>query len=414
MNVIKDRIAGRLKQLGEIGRKDDGLHCMALSSEENEAYGLTRTFMENAGLTVRVDNAGNMIGRREGTDPNAPAVMTGSHIDTVYGGGMFDGRLGVIAGIEAAQAMNEQNIRTRHPIEVCAYRDEEGTRFVGSQTFGSSQMTGCSANPGALECCDKEGITVREALKSCGLDPEKIKETMLPPGYAKAHVELHIEQGAVLENKNLAVGVVTGICCQIRGEFIIRGQAAHAGTTPIPLRKDALCAAAAIVLAVEDIAAKTEGLVATVGRITAFPGGVNVVPGEVRFSIDIRHLVPAVRDKAFEQICAKAKEICETRGLAQEVNVGTKQDIPMPCNDDITDMIAESCKELGLPVFKMPSGAGHDSTSFIPFCPSGMIFVRSKDGLSHNKDEYSSPEDCALGAEVLYQTLLKLAVVDNG
>lgn len=408
MTIVKDRIAGRLRQLAEIGRKEDGIHCMALSREENEVYGLTRGFMEQAGLAVRTDAAGNLIGRREGTDPCAPAVMTGSHLDTVYGGGMFDGRLGVVAGIEALQAMNEAGIRTKHPIEVCAYRDEEGTRFIGGYS-GAMHMTG-TQSPTALKHVDKDGVTVREALKGCGVDPDRVCDAKLPGGYAKAHLELHIEQGIVLESKGLAVGVVTGICCQIRGEFVIRGQAAHAGTTPIPLRHDALCAAAEIILAIEDEAAKNEGCVATVGRIAALPGGVNVVPGEARFSIDMRHLDPRVRDGLFENICARADAICRRRGVGHEVKVMTRQSTPMPCDEGIIGLIAESCAEQKLPVFTMPSGAGHDSTAFIPFCPSGMIFVRSKDGLSHNKDEYSTPEDCAAGAEVLYRTLLKLAV----
>ena len=408
MNVVnKDRLFKRLQQLGEIGMKEDGIHCMALSAEENEAYELTRTFMEEAGLAVSVDEAGNLIGRREGTDPNAPAVMTGSHIDTVYGGGMFDGRLGVIAGIEVAQAMREQNVKNRCPIEVCAYRDEEGTRFIGGYS-GANHRAGCPS-PTALDNKDKDGITVREALKACGLDPDRVKNAALTPDKAKAHVELHIEQGAVLESKDLAVGVVTGICCQIRGEIIVRGQAAHAGTTPFNLRKDSLCAAAEIVLAIEEEAKKVPDAVATVGRIAAFPGGVNVVPAETRFSIDVRHLDPGIRDGLFDAICRRAEEISAKRGCTNEVNVMIRQSVPTPCDDDIIALMVESCEELGMPSFKIPSGAGHDSTSFIPFCPSGMIFIRSKDGLSHNKDEYSSPEDCAAGAEVLYKTMVKLA-----
>lgn len=408
MNVVKDRITGRLKQLAAIGMKEDGLHCMALSQEENEVYELTRGFMEQAGLKVRVDCAGNLIGRREGTDPNAPAVMTGSHLDTVYGGGMYDGRLGVVAGIEALQVMNEKGIKTKHPLEVCAYRDEEGTRFIGGYS-GAQHMTG-RPRPTALEHVDKDGVTVRQALGQCGIDPDNVKAAALPEGYAKAHLELHIEQGIVLESNDLPVGVVTGICCQIRGEFIVTGMAAHAGTTPIPLRHDALCAASEIILAIEDEAGKIDGAVATVGQITALPGGVNIVPGLARFSIDMRHLDPAVRDRLFDNIKKRSDEISARRGVKCEIQVKTKQDVPTPCDQEIIDLIAGVVEEEGLPLFKIPSGAGHDSTAFIPFCPSGMIFIRSHEGISHNKDEYSTPEDCAVGAEVLYKSLLELAV----
>ena len=407
MKVNKERIVKRLEELASIGMKEDGLHCMALSQEENQAYELTRKYMEEAGLSVSVDEAGNLIGRREGTDPDAPAVMTGSHIDTVYGGGKYDGRLGVIAGIEVAQTMNEQNVRTRCPIEICAYRDEEGTRFIGG--YSGAQHRSGRPRPTALEHKDKDGITVRQALAECGIDPDKVKEAAMPREKAKAHLELHIEQGAVLENKDIPVAVVTGICCQIRGEIVVTGQAAHAGTTPIPLRKDALCAAAEIILAIEDEAKKIPEAVATVGRIAAFPGGVNVVPGEARFSIDMRHIDPVVRDRLFDNVNARAMELASKRGCECVVNVMSRQSTPMPCDDAVMDVIAEACGELSVKAFRIPSGAGHDSSAFIPFCPSGMIFVRSKDGLSHNKDEYSSPEDCAIGTEVLYKAMLKLA-----
>ena len=408
--VNKDRLFNRLMELGQIGNTEDGVYCMALSPEENEAHAQVKKYMEEAGMTVHMDAAGNLVGRKEGTDPNASVVMTGSHIDTVYGGGMFDGRLGVIGGIEAVQAMTEAGIQTKHPIEVIAYRDEEGTRFVGSYS-GAGHLTG-GYDHGIMEHADKDGKTVRECLKECGIDPDHVDDAKLPEGYAKAHLELHIEQGAVLESKGLSVGVVTGICCQIRGEVTIKGTASHAGTTPMDLRKDALAAAAECMLEIEDEAKKYPQAVATVGKITAFPGGVNVVPGEVKFSIDMRNQKAALRDAMFDKCVERMKAVCEKRGVSLDVNVLMKDDEGKPCADHIQDIVAESCEKAGLPVFRMPSGAGHESSTFADFCPMGMIFIRSKDGLSHNKEEYSSPEDCAAGAEVLYHTLLKLASED--
>lgn len=405
--VNQKRIYNRLMQLGVIGDTEDGVYCLALSPEENEAHALVRQYMEEAGMTVHMDKAGNLVGRKEGTDPNASVVMTGSHIDTVYGGGKFDGRLGVIGGIEAVQIMNEQGIETTHPIEVLAYRDEEATRFVGSYS-GAGHLTG-GYDKGIMTHQDKDGKSVVECLKACGIDPEHVDEAVLPAGYAKAHLELHIEQGGVLESKGLSVGIVTGICCQIRGEVTIKGVASHAGTTPMNLRNDALTAAAEVMLAMESEAKNYPGAVATVGKIKAFPGGVNVVPGEVRFSIDMRNQKAALRDEMYEKIKEKAEEICANRNVSVEFNVLMKDEEGKPCADHIQELIAKACKESELPEFYMPSGAGHDSSTFADFCPMGMIFVRSKDGISHNKVEYSSPEDCAAGTEVLYRTMLELA-----
>ena len=199
MAVNKERIYRRLEELGKIGQREDGIYCMALSEEDNQACKLVRKYMEEAGMKVYVDAAGNLIGRKEGRNPNAPVVMTGSHIDTVYGGGIFDGRLGVIGGIEAVQVMNEQGIETEHPIEVAVYRDEEGTRFVGSYS-GARFRTGRPLK-GILDHVDRDGISVRAALEQSGIDPEHVQDAALPEGYGKAHLELHIEQGAVLESK---------------------------------------------------------------------------------------------------------------------------------------------------------------------------------------------------------------------
>lgn len=408
--INQERLFNHLMELGQIGNTEDGVYCLALSPEENEAHALVKKYMEEAGMTVHMDKAGNLVGRKEGTDPNASVVMTGSHIDTVYGGGMFDGRLGVIGGIEAVQAMNEQGIETRHPIEVLAYRDEEATRFVGSYS-GAGHLTG-GYDKGIMTHADKDGKTVVECLKACGIDPDYVEEAQLPEGYAKAHLELHIEQGAVLENKNLPVGVVTGICCQIRGEVTIYGVASHAGTTPMDLRKDPLAAAAEVMLAMEKEAKNYSGAVATVGKIEALPGGVNVVPGTVKFSIDMRNQKAALRDEMYEKIKAQAEEICAKRNVTVEFKVLMKDAEGKPCADHIQDKVAKACEDSGLTAFRMPSGAGHDSSTFADFCPMGMIFIRSRDGISHNKVEYSSPEDCAAGTEVLYRTMLDLATED--
>jgi allantoate deiminase len=363
--------------------------------------------MEEAGLAVRRDAAGNLIGRREGGDPTLPVVVTGSHLDSVYCGGIFDGRLGVAAGIEALQAMAENGIKTRHPVEVCAYRAEEGTRFKGDIS-GARHMTGSGAEADLAQA-DRDGVTLGEALAARGIDPVLARSASLPRGYAKAHVELHIEQGPVLEEREVPVGIVSAVSCQTRAECVVRGRAAHAGATPFPSRRDALCAAAEIILAVEEEGRGRDGCAATVGELRIFPGGVNVVPGGARFSVDVRHVDPAVKNRVFEEIVGRAETICRLRRLEWELRPGVNQNEALPCHPDIVSLLSSVCERLGYPVATLPSGAGHDSTSFMRICPTGMIFVRSRNGLSHNRDEYSSPADCLAGATVLYHALVELA-----
>ncbi|MDQ7092642.1 Zn-dependent hydrolase [Desulfosporosinus sp. PR] len=407
--INKERLYNRIQELGQIGKNETGgVTCVALSREEKEAMNLVASYMRQAGLDVRMDAAGNLIGRKEGLNPQAPVVMTGSHIDTVYNGGMFDGRLGILGGIEVLQTMNEQGIVTLHPIEVYAYRDEEGTRF--STGYSSARCLMEIRRPDIFDHTDREGISIGQALRDIGIDPERVYEAVLPPGYAKAHVELHIEQGKVLESRNLSVGIVTGICCQSRGRFAIKGEAGHAGATPMNLRRDPLVAAAEIIQVVETEAAKTGTAVATVGKINAHPGGVNIIPGQVEFSIDVRDQTSAIRDAVLDAIYLQAKEICNRRKVELEFKVFNKDSVPKLCDADMKIVISGACETLGIPVFELPSGAGHDSGSFADFCQMGMIFIRSRDGISHSPKEWSSIEDCSDGANVLYQTILKLAI----
>jgi allantoate deiminase len=406
--INKERLNKRLLELGEIGKQESGgVTRLALSREDEEAIELVTTYMKEAGLTVRKDAVGNLIGRREGRTPNAPVVITGSHIDTVYEGGIFDGSLGILAGIEVLQTMNEQGIITEHPIEVCAYRDEEGVRFAVG--LSGARGTVGKIKPDTLQHTDKDGISIAEALKSIGIDPLRIGEAERPKGSAKAHVELHIEQGKVLETKNLSVGIVTGICCSSRLKVRIVGEAGHAGTTPMNIRRDPLVATAEIIQLIEKETLKTGTTVGTVGRVTTHPGGVNVIPGMVEFTIDIRDLDGQVRDKVEESIITQAKEICQKRSVEMHIDVWRKGE-PKPCSESVQNVIREAFEKMDLEPFTLPSGAGHDSGNFYDFCEMGMIFIRSKDGISHNPAEWSSIEDCEDGVNVLYYTLLDLAV----
>jgi len=405
--INKDRLWNNLMKLGEIGKNaDGGITRVALTHEDRLGITLVGALMKEAGLEVREDEVGNLIGRREGKEPKASAVLIGSHLDSVFNGGVFDGSLGVLSGIEVLQSMKEHNISTKHPIEVCVFRDEEGCRFNFS-LLGSRGMAG-TLKLENLGFKDSEGITLAEAMKGCGMNPEDFSKASRKGEEIKSYLELHVEQGKVLECANLSVGVVTGIASSLRLMVTVTGKADHAGATPMNLRFDALTAAAQIIGVVEKEARATKSGVGTVGKIQAFPGGINIIPGRVEFTVDMRDVSAEVAEKLETRILSQAEDICAQRGLTLKVDI-LQRVAPAPCAPEVINIIAESCLELGIKELHMPSGAGHDGMQIFNLCPIGMIFVRSKDGVSHDPAEWSSPEDCADGANVLYQAVLKLA-----
>ena len=407
IEINADRLWSRLFELAEVGRSEGGgVTRLSFTEEERAAKGLVASYMREAGLEVRQDAVGNLIGRREGSDPEAPIVLAGSHVDSVPNGGDFDGPLGVLAAVEALQVMEERDVETGCPIEVVAFTDEEGARF-GFGMIGSRATAG-TLTPEDLDREDESGVSIAGAMRDSGLDPERIDEAARPEGSIHAYVELHIEQGRILENEDLPVGVVTGIAGPVWLRLTLEGEAGHAGTTPMGLRRDALVAAAAIVGRVEREAARTGTTVGTVGQLELKPGGINIIPGHVSFSLDLRDIDKEVRDGVEARISDEAGRICEERGIGLETQ--TLQSLPpVLCSDLVRGAAREACDALGFEPFELASGAGHDGMHLADLCPIGMIFVRSKNGLSHNPDEYSSREDCTAGAEVLYLTLLRLA-----
>jgi len=407
MTINQKRLWNNLMFLAEIGKDPKGgITRLPFTKEDLKAKNLVRRLMEQAGLLVREDAVGNVIGRKEGTDPHAPVIVMGSHLDTVFNGGVFDGSLGVLAGIEILQCINERGVKTRHPIEVCAFRDEEGCRFNFS-LLGSRGMTG-GLKPEDLLHKDTDGITIAQAMSECGLNPEEIYLAARRPGDIKAYLELHVEQGKVLENSDRPVGIVAGIASSLRVMVTVTGQADHAGATPMTMRYDALAAAALIISVIEKEAKNTGSAVGTVGQIHAYPGGINIIPERVEFTLDLRDVSAEVGQRLEENIFKQAREICEQRGL--DITFEVLQRVPpAPCSEEIIKTIRESCREIGVDALLLPSGAGHDAMQMINLCPIGMIFVRSRDGISHHPDEWSTPEDCALGTTVLYETVLKLA-----
>lgn len=409
--INANRLWERLMQLGKIGRQEaGGVTRLSFTPEERAAKDLVKSYMVEAGLTVREDEAGNLIGRKEGTNPQAPVVLVGSHIDSVPNGGDFDGPLGVLAGVEILQSMHENEVQTEHPIEVIAFTDEEGTRFgygmIGSRAIGGKLKLE------ELSARDKAGISIAEAMRQSGLEPERIAFAKREPGSVKAYVELHIEQGKVLESKGLAVGVVSGIAGPIWVKFTLEGEAGHAGTTPMTLRRDPLAAASEIMLTIEREAAKTGSSVGTVGKLHAFPGGVNVIPGRVEFTLDLRDVDEAVRTRVEAEILRAATEICERRGITMQVE-NMQRVAPVICSPEVQAAALAACEAEGLETILLPSGAGHDGMQLVDLCPVGMIFARSRDGISHNPAEYTTKEDCASSAAILYRTVYTLALPNH-
>ena len=395
--------------LGAIGRHSDGssgVTRMSFTREERQAKDRVAAYMREAGLAVREDAVGNLIGRLEGTHPDAPVVLVGSHVDSVPNGGDFDGPLGVLAAVEALQTIRENNIKLTSPVEVVAFTDEEGARFRFGM-IGSRGVAGILKETDLLNV-DQDGISIGQAMKEYGLDPERFKEAERSPGSVKAYLEVHIEQGKVLESNHLPVGIVSGMAGPLWLKFTITGEAGHAGSTPMNLRRDALVAASAIIQAIEEEAAKKPRTVGTVGQLSLQPGGVNIIPGKVEFTLDLRDVDEPTRDEVEKNILSRAEQISIERGVHCKTEV-LQRIAPVICDERIQNVITEVLTELDIEPMQLISGAGHDGMQFKDLCPVGMIFVRSKNGISHHPDEYTSPEDCALAAEVLYNTLLQVA-----
>ena len=356
--------------------------------------------MRDAGLDVRVDAAGNIIGRRAGSDVSLPPILIGSHIDSVPGGGNYDGDVGVIGAIEVIELLNEHDIATRHPVEVVSFTDEEGG-LVGSRAM-IGKLTG-----EAMQVVSHSGMTVRDGIRHVGGDPDRLELAVRRPGELAAFIELHIEQGAILHEAGIDIGVVEGIVGIRWWDVTIEGMANHAGTTPMNRRRDALVSAAELTLAINRIARELEGRqVATVGRIQAFPGAPNVIPGKVTLSVEIRDLDADKMQQVFELIEAEAIRIAEARSTPiafEELDVAS---LPAPTDARIRDIIAQAADELGFSYKRMPSGAGHDAQDLARIAPTGMIFVPSVGGISHSPEEFTSAEDMANGASVLLRTVL--------
>lgn len=402
-----DTITARLKELAAFTDVTGELTRLTLTPAHKRAAAQVSHWMREAGLTqVHMDATGSIVGRYAADCANAKTLLIGSHIDTVRNAGIYDGNLGVLTAIAVVEALHRQGIRLPFAIEVVAFADEEGVRFLSTLT--SSKALAGIFDPKSLEDVDSQGISRIEALRSFGAPVDRVAECRRDPADVLGYVEVHIEQGPVLEAAGAPLGIVTGIAGASRGHVRVRGEAGHSGTLPMAMRHDALAAAAEMILAVEARGrADGDHLVATVGTLLIAGSAVNVVPGEVQFSLDVRTLSDALRETAVADIRAAVAEIAARRGVRAVVDIG--HEVPAaPCHGPLKERMAQVVEALQLPVVRLPSGAGHDAMVFRDVMPMAMLFVRSQNG-SHNPREYAAPADIGLAAEALYAFLMKTA-----
>jgi N-carbamoyl-L-amino-acid hydrolase len=401
-----EKIFAELEQFGSL--ENGGFTRVAFTLEDLAARSWLQTTMEEAGLEVIVDAVGNIRGRRAGLT-DLPSVMLGSHLDTVPEGGNYDGSVGVLAALEVVRILNDRNQITKRPIEVVNFSAEESSRF-GVATIGSKAMTGKLDLANLRKLVDKDGFSLYDTLIESGYAAENIAFSSLSPGQIHAFLELHIEQGPVLEKKNCPVGIVTSIAAPTRLKVIIEGRADHSGNTPMNMRKDALAGASELVLGVERITKEHAGenTVGTVGYLQVVPGAMNVVPGRVELGIDIRDVSLEDKNIAVAEIVELMQQIADKRGL----KITYEQlcnDAPVALSEKIIATLREAATHVGLDFVQMPSGAGHDAMNMAHITDVGMIFIPSVGGISHNINEYSRMEDICTGTKLLLEATLRLA-----
>jgi N-carbamoyl-L-amino-acid hydrolase len=397
------RLNAHLTALSEFGRNPQGgVTRLAYTGPDLAAREYAKARMKEAGLVVRVDAVGNIYGTRAGKSATAKPIIFGSHVDSVPEGGNFDGPVGVFGAIEVAQTLKEQNVVTTHPLEVVVWQNEEGG------TWGSHLITAEQVTPEELATVSRSGLSIADGIRALGADPANVSAARRARGSAHAYVELHIEQGGNLDRERLDIGVVEGIVGLRQWEVTIDGFANHAGTTPMDVRRDAMLSAARFIEAVNRIVRAEPGRqVGTVGRIQAFPGAPNVVPGRVICTLELRDLDDAKIARLYESVRAEATRI----GAQNETTFAYAPLVTHEsarCDERVRAMIGAAAKDQGLSTKSLPSGAGHDAQNLARICPMGMIFVPSIGGISHSPKEFSRAADITNGANVLLDVVLRL------
>lgn len=394
------RLNAHLKALSAFGANPQGgVSRVAYSDFDKAGRAYAMGLMRDAGLDVTVDFAGNILGRRAGTEPSLKPIMFGSHVDSVPDGGNYDGTVGSLSAIEVAQSLKEQGIRTRHPLEVVIWANEEGG------LYGSKPVSG-QLKPEELQNSSWSGKTIAEGMKFLGGDPARFGDLRRQRGDIAAYIELHIEQGGTLERDAVNIGVVEGIVGIRRWEVTVGGMQNHAGTTPMDQRHDAMLAAARFIDMVNRVVRAEPGRqVATIGKLDVFPGAPNVIPGRVTCTLEMRDLDTARILRIFDVIVSESARIARLNGTTFAFKA-THEDVPALSDPAMRELISDSAKELRLTTKVMPSGAGHDAQAMAQIGPMGMIFIPSIGGISHSPKEYSTPQDIERGARVLMGAVL--------
>jgi N-carbamoyl-L-amino-acid hydrolase len=400
LSINGDRFLTSIATLAQVGQlSNGGVERIAYSTEDIQARQLVKQWMLEADMQVKIDAAGNIIGRYVSGHGDQPAIATGSHLDTVPNAGHYDGAYGVLAGLEVVRTVKENNIKLKHPLEVIVFTDEEGSMIGCKALTGNFSPDPDSYHPVAG--------TIQTCLEKIGGDWQQIAQAKRDRHELAAFVELHVEQGPVLESASIQIGVVEGVVGQRRYTISVQGRASHAGTTPMSMRQDALVAAAQVVLSVNRLANLTGNQVATVGKMLVSPNAPNTIPAFVEMSLDIRDLSDQTLDTLIESLECDLKNIAATTQTQISLQP-TLQNKPALASEAIQTAIAQTCQELELTYLHLPSRAGHDAQEMAKLAEMGMIFVPSQNGLSHSESEYTSPEHCVQGANVLLHTLLKL------
>lgn len=407
-----ERAQQMIDALAAISASPENLTRLYLTPEHKRAAELVGDWMREAGLSVRMDAAGTMRGAlppgRAGRSGNK-SLLIGSHIDTVIDGGRYDGNLGVVVGLLAVEALKARGVALPFGLEILAFGDEEGVRFP--ITLTSSAIAAGIFETATLDQTDRAGITMRDALTQFGLNPEAIRDEAYPAESVLGYLEVHIEQGPVLERTDAPLGVVTAIASQSRHHIRIRGEAGHAGTVPMAMRRDALAAAAELMIAIETIAKKDRknALVATVGQLDVLPGASNVIPSEVRLTLDVRAATDDARRAAVAAILSQARKVEAVRQVSLSFDTYLEKPFA-PCGDRLTAAIETATSQvMGKPAQRLLSGAGHDGLSMAHLTEYGMIFVRCRGGISHNPAEFVTVDDMGVAVEALVETILELA-----
>ena len=402
-----------LNAIGRLGIGNRGaVTRLVFSIKELRSRQLLIHLLRQAGLQIHIDAIGNIFGRFEGSDPSAPAVLAGSHLDTVVHGGKYDGPVGVIGALEAVRTIHENRIPVRSPLEVVCFVGEESSRF-GFSTLGSSLLAGEVHPKDLTNAIDAQGTKLADVLSGLGIAARDLHRLRRNSKGLKAYLELHIEQGPILEAKRKRIGLVTSIAAPSRFKVLFKGRADHSGTTPMDMRKDALVAAAELIEFIEKICRKHASMargrvVGTVGAMKIEPGVINAVPGQTELSVDIRGTSAQSKNRVAGRVKRQAHAIARQRGLGIAV-LTIREENPMPLDKRLLRISRELCEEKAIDYEIMPSGAGHDAMQMAKITAAGMIFVPSRRGISHNPLEWTDPADIALGAQLLMETMIRVA-----